>query len=380
MAAAEQVSKYHMTNTASNLRKAAVLIRSLDAESAAGLLAQLSPAEAASVRQAIRALGPIDPDEQADILAEFRRVQPMAAQSARGGVELSLSKPADDAGLPPGVKQQSNGGNEKRFDFLENAPTSVLVSHLSREHAQTIAVVLSHLAPAHAAEVLAALPQKLQADTIERLCVLGETDSASVAVLESELATWLAKRVGGRAERGQRRDTMAAILAAADPKTRTALLQTVRSHKLAVADQGPPAIARKEKTTIKASKSVRRSSNRTALRTDGRYEPQSPAPSPRPLPRIDFDHLIHLDDRTLAAVLHNVDATALALALAGSSDELVDRICNQMPKGPARAFQREVRRLGPTRLSDVEAAQRLVVRVAAQQLAQRRTNHVAAVR
>jgi flagellar motor switch protein FliG len=90
--------------------------------------------------------------------------------------------------------------------------------------------------------------------------------------------------------------------------------------------------------------------------------------APRAL-RFAFDDLIRLDPRTLASVLRQVDANVMALALAGSRDELVDRICEQMPKRTARAFRRELRRLGPTRISDVAAAQRAVAHIAAQQLA-----------
>jgi len=369
-----------MTNTYSNLRKAAVLIRSLDADSAAILLAQLSSAEAARVRDAIRTLGPIDPDEQADILAEFRRARPVAAESAGRGVELSLSESAGDPAMRTAAERQSSGGIEKRFAFLENAPTAVLVSHLSREHAQTIAVVLAHLAPAHAAEVLAALPKKLQVDAIERLSALGETDSQVVATLESELAAWIAKRTGGRAERAQRREAVAAILAAASAKTRDTILANISSHGISPPHRTPSTVARQEKSAAKATNIARKSAVRSRPLTEKRPLPRPPAPSPQPLPRIDFEHLIHLDDPTLATVLREVDADTLALALAGSGDELVDRICNQMPKRTAKMFQRELRRLGPTRLSDVEAAQRLVAHVAARQLAERRTKNDAAVR
>jgi len=385
-----------MTITSSNLRKAAVLIRSLDADSAAGLLAQLSAAETASVRHAIRTLGPIDPDDQADILAEFRRARPPANESARRGVELSLSSQADERGWQSATETQPNGNAGKRFDFLENAPTTVLVAHLAREHAQTIAVVLSHLAPAHAAEVLAALPERLQAATIERLSVLGDTDSQSVAVLESELTAWAAQRVDRRAERGRRGDTMAAILAAADAKTRRAILDRLRTSGVALPDESPAAAARNEQSAVTASQRLRKLPNRSSAPTksfrnappssavtrESRPSPRSPqfpAPSPQPLPRIDFDHLIHLDDRTLAAVLHEVDPNALSLALAGSGDDLVDRICRQMPKRTAKMFRRELRRLGPTRLSDVETAQCHVAQLAAQQLARRRTSRVAPV-
>jgi flagellar motor switch protein FliG len=88
------------------------------------------------------------------------------------------------------------------------------------------------------------------------------------------------------------------------------------------------------------------------------------------LPRIAFDDLAELDSRTLSAVLRQVDANVLVLALAGSREDLVDRICDQMPKRTARGFRRELRRLGPTRLSDVEAAQHAVAQIAALQFAE----------
>jgi flagellar motor switch protein FliG len=97
-------------------------------------------------------------------------------------------------------------------------------------------------------------------------------------------------------------------------------------------------------------------------------------PAARPaLPRIEFDHLIHLDAHMLARLLAVADPHVLALALAGSNDELVDRVCDQMPKRLAKEFRRQLRRMGPTRLSDVEAAQRVIAEIAAQQIAQRRT-------
>ncbi len=67
--------------------------------------------------------------------------------------------------------------------------------------------------------------------------------------------------------------------------------------------------------------------------------------------------------------MREADANVLALALAGSRDEMVDRICEQMPKRTARMFRRELRRLGPTRLSDVEAAKRAIAQIAVRQMA-----------
>ena len=387
----------------SNLRKAAVLIRSLDSDAAAIMLAQLSREEASTIRAAIRELGPVDAEEQADVAAEFRSTRPAVGANASAGVELSLSSPmigSDEITMPSAVESTSPAA--ERFAFLATASTSSLVRFLVREHAQTIAVVLSHLAPARAAKVLAELPDKLQADTIERLSALGETDPESVTMLERELAMWLSTRGEDRDTLARRRETMSNILAAADDSVRRSILSKLKTSNRALADQiAPPDQLQKLRETTGRTSSGRTTateSRRPTATAKPVYEilstrvarvartplpfvppqsqlliPQPPAPNPQPLPlpRIEFDQLIHLDTHTLTAVLREVDANVLALALAGSREDLVDRICEQMPKRTAREFRRGLRRLGPTRLSDVAAAQRAVADTAARHLAKR---------
>src|SRR5262245_8489387 len=81
-----------MTNVDPNLRKAAVLLRSLDADTAAVMLGQLSAEEAATIRAAMRAVGQVDSDEQADVVAELRGTRPKKQYASGGGaVELDLS-------------------------------------------------------------------------------------------------------------------------------------------------------------------------------------------------------------------------------------------------------------------------------------------------
>jgi flagellar motor switch protein FliG len=374
-----------MTNNKTNLRKAAVFLRSVDADTAATLLAQLSSEEAAALREAVRALGPLDPEEQADVAAEFRREKP-----ANRGVELSISS-TEFTDTPAALATTKSNG--KRFEFLEHAPAKTLASYLAREHAQTIAVVLSHLAPERAATVLAALPDRTQAETMERLSNLGDTDSEVVTVLEHELAAWLNKRGGDAAKRGRRRDAVASILAAADAKTRDSIVANLKTRNVALADEihnfggeqaRPRRNALSDESRIVRSIAKRQQVNaqlRSLLPSDkagSTTKEKSPPAAPSrqlsapALPRIDFDHLIHLDTRMLARLLAVADPTVLALALAGSNDELVERVCDQMPKRVAKLFRRTLRRMGPTRLSDVEAAQRVIAEIAAQQIADRR--------
>jgi flagellar motor switch protein FliG len=365
-----------MNPLSTNLRKAAVLIRSLDADSAASLLAQLSVEEAEALRAAAQSLGPIDPEERADVAAEFRRAAPIASRPA-AGVELQLTQTAKfQPSTAPSLPPQTSA---KRFEFLEDAPMDALVPYLSREHAQTIAVVLSHLAPSRAASVLAALPHKLQADTIERLALLGETDPDSVVVVESELAEWMAKRSIGRLGSSRGSDSVASILAAAESLARGQIMANLKTNKAALARRlalSDPAVSRRNGDK---SISPRQSLGRETAKVDGEHAalPRRPGRPPRPvlapLPRLNFDALVELNDRTLAALLREVDPNVLALALVGSRDEFIDRICGQMPRRTAREFRRRLQQIGPTRLSDVEAAQQNVARIAAQRIAAQRT-------
>jgi flagellar motor switch protein FliG len=150
-----------MTNVTNKLRKAAVLIRSLDADTAAIMLGQLSAEEATAIRAAMRELGPLNLDEQADVAAEFRRGRTSTSNASASGVELSLSSFGDSAAREA-ADSLSKSTSAKRFEFLDDAPVKSLAPRLEREHPQTIAVVLAHLSPARAAELLAA-PQKVAA-------------------------------------------------------------------------------------------------------------------------------------------------------------------------------------------------------------------------
>lgn len=367
-----------MMNTSLNLRKAAVLLRSVDADTAATLLAQLSADEAAALREAMRGLGPVDADEQREVLTDFRRQKPQAEPLSRG-VELTLSSPQ------PAAKPVT-APSGKRFEFLESAPAKTLAIYLAREHAQTIAVVLSHLPPERAALVLAALSEKLQTETLERLSNLGETDSEAIAMLESELAAWVKSRPGTAGERRQRRETVTSILAAADAKTRDAIVARLKDRNSELA-QGIQPLARERARPPREDRgdeyrviqsSVKRQQLNTQLNSlvaeRSKAHPPAASQPTRPKPqRIDFDHLIHLDSLMLARLLKVADPHTLALALAGSKDELVERICDRMPKRIAKAFRRQVRRLGPMKLSDVEAAQRAIADLAAKQIALHRS-------
>ena len=82
------------------------------------------------------------------------------------------------------------------------------------------------------------------------------------------------------------------------------------------------------------------------------------------VPSLRWEDLAELDDSNLAAIAQEAETELIMLALAGADERFVERFLRQYPKPAADALAHRIDRLGPTRLSDVEAAQREVVALA----------------
>src|ERR1044072_8051671 len=77
-----------MKSQQQNLRKAAVLVASLDRARARQLLDEMSLDQAQLVRETIDGLGPLDPFEQREVIEEFLRIGPMVPNQQPAGIEL----------------------------------------------------------------------------------------------------------------------------------------------------------------------------------------------------------------------------------------------------------------------------------------------------
>ena len=198
-----------------SLRKAAILITALDAQSADQLLDQMPATHAAKVREAIFQLDHIDPEEQRSILAEFlrttgrshatspRQPTPTSARRTLPGddVELVLSGNEADprnesrpAAAPMSAHAyqrhpaiQPTAREVPPFDFLREYPGEDLARMLGREHPQTIAIVVAHLPAERSAELLEAVPAPLQVEILRRVADLSEADPEAIRAIEQEL-------------------------------------------------------------------------------------------------------------------------------------------------------------------------------------------------
>ncbi len=310
-----------------SIRKAAILIASLDTDGAARLLAQMSTRQAERVRQAISRLGQIDPAEQAEVIEEFFRIGPLVPDKQPAGIELDghlarqLSPAADAASC--------DDADAPSFRILQEISDERLAPFLADEHPQTVAVVLSHLSAQRAADVLAGLPAKVQVEVARRLVDLHQTDPAILREVERGLQSWLADERDDKQRRTAGLTALKNILAAAGQQAKQEILANLANHDHQLA----------AKLALK------------------------PPVAAKPMP-MTFSDLAQLDDAALTTVLHSADTEIMVLALAGASTALVERVLNQLPLEEAKTLKYALDHLGPTRLSDVEGAQRELARLA----------------
>lgn len=328
-----------------SLRKAAVLIVSLDVDTADLLLAQMPKDQADMVRREIADLDEIDPSEQQAALDEFFRFGSSSSGAGQGEIAVDLPLPLQ----PPDFdnvlsrEDQPNAANPP-FSVLGRASLEAVVAVLERERPQAVALVLAHLPPDRAGQVLARLPARTQAEVVRRLVDSSATDPQVLMEVERAIATRL-DRHDSHCKSASGMASLKAILHASKPGARRQILSNLAAHDRRLAHQI--------------------------------------APSPPPK-RFTFSEVCGLPLESLTCLIQAADRRTAVLALAGTSAELVDELLECLDPQQADWFARRLTNLGPLRLADIDRAQEDLAALAGHLLAEGRlegysSSHLTAV-
>lgn len=419
-----------MTRLTGKLRKAAILIASLDQRSADALLEQMPPEQAARIRSALMELDDtIDEQEQRTVLHEF--LQNRAAPAGRlPGVELDpalQSKLSSRAAWPtsPATDEATSASQPSpapaspaNFQFLEQAAPRDLASVLQQEHPQIAAVVLAHVAPAFAARVVSCLGEEFRAEVLGRVAELEGADVEVLRDLEAQLQARLRYSIPPPQRTKPGLGAARAILAELQEAMRSALVERLaQQHQDLIKPFEPAAAATSGLPTAAGSEPANAAADSNDSATVA-WPPRPPHPSAagnapgRITPREDarehamdvdsaasrrsardtevspatgdendaddrftplqFADVLNFSDPDLARLLRAVDPQLTLVALAGAPPAFVDRILAQVPARDARRLRGRFHQLGPLRLRDVEQAQQQLA-LAATQLVERGT-------
>jgi flagellar motor switch protein FliG len=368
---------------ADGLRKAAILIDSLEENDVESLLDQMPCELAGSIRQAVLELSSVDPQERERVLRELRECVLSADEDEDNDADVELDESLAEKLAGDELDEAYETADDEPavvpFSFLNDAPIDVLSSYLEDEHPQAVSVVLASLAPRQAAELLRCLPEERKRDVLNRLARLDEMNSEVVREIEQGLRSLLAGRPCLAEQRPAGLAAVEAILEAADEEHRGELIKHLATSEHASMRTDSTQAARSEVGRSHASTATshvyhsrvptsqvqqrvgnllhalsapQHANGRTAGETDstGRGFKQSET-------ALEFDDFAQLNDTALARVFRAAAPQVTLVALCGASRDLVNRILGSLPLREARALRGQIERLGPTRLRDIESAQ-----------------------
>lgn len=311
-----------------SLHKAAVLIASLDADTADLLLAQIPEDQAEVIRQEVFNLRNLDPSEQQAVIEEFFHAEPQPPQTA--SIEFDDKTPTteilpfgnhygDYSSAPANFEQNDSPtapqSGDALFAFLHDAEPESLVPLLEHEHPQAVALVLAHLPHHRAGHVLARLPATMQTDVIRRLVDCEQADPEVLRDVAKTLEAAFISRQSERRTAGMA--TIASILNASDSASRRQILNNLAAHDRSLAHR---------------------------------------LTAPPPLRRFSFAEVCKFPIEALLHLLELADRRTVTLALADLPAQLVDPILDELDPDLADWITYGIQHLGPLRLSDFDRA------------------------
>lgn len=304
-----------------DIRKAAILLMSLDKPLAAEVVSQLPRRMVELVTLEIAKIEDVTKDQQEAVLDEFQALVRDRVPIERGGMELAaelLKQSLGDEGggeVLDAVKQTMSA---VPFAFLQKAGAENLLTFVSEEHPQTIALVISHLPSAMAAEVLAGLPSNKQIEVVRRVATMEQTSPEVIGDVEASLQSRMTSTFNQKLEKAGGVPRVAEILNVTDRMTNRGILESLEQEDAELVDE------------------IRRL-------------------------MFVFDDLLKLDNKAIQTLLKEVDNSQWAVALKGANEEIKQKILGNLSQRAADLLREEMQYLGPVKVSDVEAVQQQIV-------------------
>ncbi len=303
-----------------DIRKAAVLLMSLPQDQAAQLLAKLEPKQVEAVSIEIARVGLITGEDQEAAIRDFANANPNALVGSAGG--LDVAKTLVEKALGKGANATLDNVRQSiealPFGFLQKVDSQNLLTFIIDEHPQTIALILCHVPPQQASDILSGLPAERQLSVVRRIATMSQTSPEIIHEVEKGLENRMASVMSQQFENAGGVASVAEMLNVIDRATERSLLENL-------AQEDPDLV-----------EEIRRL-------------------------MFVFEDINKLTDRDIQTLLKNVESSQWAMALKGASEELKDKILNNMSSRASELLQEEMEYLGPVRLSNVEQTQQQIV-------------------
>jgi flagellar motor switch protein FliG len=302
-----------------------VLLYSLGTEAAADVMSRLDPRVVQKIGVAIASLKGFDKEKTKEILDEFHgEVSKVAAlgMNTEEYVKTVMSRILGEDRAKPVVNRILQKEEQPGIRDLKWMDSSSMATMLKLEHPQIIAAILSYLDRDQAGEVLGFLPDAVRDEVVIRAALLDGVQPDAFQDLNVVLSRLVAQPMTAARAASKGGVRMAAELLNGLPRG-------------------------EDQKIIERIKDV--DAELAGKIMDEMFV---------------FDDLVNVDDKGMQAMMRNIEQKVLVTALKGAKQEMKDKIFKNMSSRQAEMVQDEMSSMPPMRLSDVEAAQKEIVKIA----------------
>lgn len=308
----------------SGLDKAAILMLSLSEEDAAQIFRNLQPKQVQKLGMRMADTSDFDQDAvnavHKTFLADITKHSNIGLGSGdfvRNALVAALGE--DKANNL--VDQIAMGTGSHGLDSLKWMDARQVATIIQNEHPQIQTIVLSYLEPEQSAQILSQFPEPVRLDLIMRIATLEEVQPAALQELNEIMEKQFAGSAGAQTAKIGGLKSAANIMNYLDTTTETQLMQAIETQDKEMGAQ------------IQDLMFV-------------------------------FENLGDVDDRSIQTLLREVPNEILEKALKGADDALREKFFKNMSSRASAAMKEDLASMGPTKLSDVEAAQKEILAIA----------------
>ncbi|MBB3046366.1 flagellar motor switch protein FliG [Litorivivens lipolytica] len=310
----------------SGSEQAAVLLLMMGEERAAKILQHVDYEAVEKIGAAMAGIKQVDSNRAHSVCNQFR-------EDLNSHTPLGIGVPGYVRNLLVNTMGEQTGStladrllgddSPRELDSLRWMDPDTILHILQDEHPQIIAITLAHLDQSLSSRVVAKLEEGLQEDVLFRIATMDKIPESAMKQLQSTLKTKLDLSSSFKTKTVDGATTAAGILNGLDGDTEARILET---------------LAKTDETMRQRLEDL----------------------------MFVFGNLAELDNKGMQLLLREVTSEQLSVALKGADELVRDKVFSNMSKRAKELLVDDMESRGPTKLSDVEDAQKAILAVARQ--------------
>ena len=305
-------------------QRAAVLMLLLGEEQAANIIRFLSPKEVQGLGAAMVQVAELSQEAVNAVLDEFLaeiKRQTNLGLGTSDYVDKVFRRALGDDKAASVLGRINPGHGSKGLEILTWMDARSIADMIKAEHPQVVAIILSVLETGVAAEVLNFLPPDARAEIMQRVASLEQVQPSAMDELEAIMTKQFSTN------------------------------SSSKSPSLG-GDKAAANILNQTKTTLEAAVM----SGLREIDPDLMQQIQDNM--------FTFENLVGVDNKGISKIMANVDPDMMMKALKGASEAVKEKFLGSMSERARGMFRDDMEALPPMRLSDVETAQKMIMRAA----------------